>query len=390
MTGPARCAILSIQELNESFHGKNIILMRIVVKLGTSTLTAGTNRISQPRLVDLAQQVARLRELGHEAILVSSGAMATGREALRFPHLPKEIPAKQMLASVGQPRLMGHYERIFGLYGILVAQVLLTRDDLNRRKSYLNARNTLSALLAQQILPIVNENDTVATEEIRVGDNDNLSALVANLIDADVLVLLTDQPGLFSSDPRRDEQATLITEVTTPEIPTALWKAAGGSASNLGTGGMATKLQAADLARRSGTTVFVANGGDEQILLRIADGESVGTRFDPLESTMDSRKRYILASSAMGSLTVDDGAVHALRHGGSLLAVGITSTDGAFERGDTVSVADKAGRQIARGIVNYRAEDVERILGRQSDEIEPRLGYHYGDAVIHHDDLILT
>jgi glutamate 5-kinase len=364
--------------------------MRIVVKLGTSTLTAGTKRLSLPRLVDLARQIAGLRDSGHEVILVSSGAMATGRETLSFPRLPKEIPAKQMLASVGQPRLMGHYERIFGLYGIIVAQVLLTRDDLNRRRSYLNARNTLSALLAQQILPIVNENDTVATEEIRVGDNDNLSALVANLIDADTLVLLTDQPGLFSSDPRRDEGALLISEVTTPDIPAELWEAAGGTSSDLGTGGMTTKLQAADLARRSGTTVIVAGGGDQAILTRIAAGESVGTRFHPLESTMDSRKRYILASSASGSLTVDDGAVQALQNGGSLLPVGILSMEGSFERGDTVSVTDEASQQIARGIVNYRAEDVERILGRHSDDIEPLLGYHYGDAVIHHDDLILT
>lgn len=364
--------------------------MRIVVKLGTSTLTAGTNQLSLPRLVDLARQIAEIRELEHDVVLVSSGAMATGREALGYPRLPKEIPAKQMLASVGQPRLMGHYERIFGLYGILVAQVLLTRDDLNRRRSYLNARNTLSALLAQRILPIVNENDTVATEEIRVGDNDNLSALVANLIDADTLVLLTDQPGLFSSDPRVDEDARLITEITSDEIPEALWDAAGGKGSRLGTGGMITKLQAADLARRSGTRVVIAAGGGADILTRIANGQRVGTLFHALQSTLDSRKRYILASRVSGHLKVDRGAAQAMRSGGSLLPVGVLASQGAFERGDTVSVTDDGGQQIARGIVNYRAEDVTLILGRQSDEIEPLLGYHYGDAVIHHNDLILS
>lgn len=364
--------------------------MRIIVKLGTSTLTAGTNQLSLPRMVDLARQLAALRELEHELVLVSSGAMATGLETLGYPRLPKEIPAKQMLASVGQPRLMGHYERIFSLYGIVVAQVLLTRDDLNRRRSYLNARNTLSALLARRILPIVNENDTVATEEIRVGDNDNLSALVANLVDADMLILLTDQPGLFSSDPRQDKDAQLIAEITSEDIPTSLWEAAGGTASGLGTGGMVTKLQAADLARRSGTLVVIARGGEANILTRIAAGEQIGTRFYALESTLDSRKRYILASRISGDIKVDRGAAHALSSGGSLLPVGILASEGSYERGDTVSVKDDSGRQIARGIVNYQADDVAHILGRQSDEIETLLGYHYGDAVIHHNDLILT
>src|SRR4030065_166364 len=183
---------------------------RLVIKIGTSTLTAGTDRLSPPTLVDLARQISNMRTAGNDVVLVTSGAVATGREALSFPQLPKDIPAKQMLAAVGQPRLMAVYERIFGLYGITVAQVLLTRADLDNRRSYLNARNTLSALLRHQLLPIVNENDTVATEEIRVGDNDNLSALVASALEADLLVLLTDQPGLFTADPRRDSSATLI------------------------------------------------------------------------------------------------------------------------------------------------------------------------------------
>ncbi len=363
--------------------------VRFVVKLGTSTLTAGTNRLSPPHMVELARQIAALRTAGHELVLVSSGAMASGREALSFPQLPKDIPAKQMLAAVGQPRLMALYEKLFGLYGITVAQILLTRTDLANRRSYLNARNTLSALLASHILPIVNENDSVATEEIRVGDNDNLSALVANLVDADLLILLTDQPGLFTADPRQDPTAHLIPDVTQAEIPAALWEAAGGSASGLGTGGMITKLQAADLARRSGTAVVVARGSDPEILTRIASGEHIGTRIRALSSSVDSRRRFILAGGASGSLVVDEGAARALGRGGSLLPVGVTAVEGEFERGDTVHVAVAGGGEIARGIVNYRAADLARILRRRSEEIERLLGYHYGDEVIHHNDLVL-
>ena len=226
--------------------------MRLVVKFGTSTLTAGSPHLSPPRIIDLVRQLAGLRGQGHEVVLVSSGAMAAGRSALNFPDLPKHIPKKQMLAAVGQPRLMALYEQLFSYYAVTVAQILLTRADLADRRRYLNSRNTLNALLTQGVVPIVNENDTVATEEIRVGDNDNLSALVANLVDADQLILLTDQAGLFTADPRRDPGAQLVAEVREPEIPAALWEAAGGSATGLGTGGMVTKLQAADLARRSG------------------------------------------------------------------------------------------------------------------------------------------
>jgi len=362
---------------------------RLIVKLGTSSLTAGTHRLSRPHLVDLARQMAGLRTAGHEVILVTSGAVACGREALGFSRLPKDIPAKQMLAAVGQPRLMALYEQLFGLYAITVAQVLLTRADLANRRSYLNARNTLSALLAQGILPIVNENDTVATEEIRVSDNDNLSALVANLVDARILILLTDQLGLFTADPRQDPSARLISEVTETDIPASLWEAAGGAGSGLGTGGMVTKLQAADLARRSGTTVVVARGGEPEVLTRIAAGEHVGTHFRALSTSIDSRKRFILAGGASGGLTVDGGAANALRGGGSLLPVGITAVEGEFERGDTVRVSASPGREIARGIVNYRAADLGRILGRHSNEIESILGYHYGDEVIHHNDLVV-
>jgi glutamate 5-kinase len=341
-------------------------------------------------MVDLARQMARLHADGCDVILVTSGAIAVGRAKLAFPHLPKDIPAKQMLAAVGQPRLMAIYEQLFDLYGLTVAQVLLTRADLSDRRRYLNSRNTLDALLTQRVIPIFNENDTVATEEIRVGDNDNLSALAANLAEADLLALLTDQSGLFTADPRLAPDAELVREVTDAEIPEALWRAAGGTASGLGTGGMVTKLQAADLARRSGATVVIASGGDPDILLRLAAGEPVGTRFHPAASHLEARKRFILAGRrAPGLLQVDDGAAQALRRGGSLLPVGVVSVAGRFQRGDTVRVAAGDGRELARGLVNYASDDLTRICGLQSDRIESVLGFFYGDEVVHRSNMVL-
>ena len=363
--------------------------MRLVLKLGTTTLTAGMKKISSPRLVDLARQVAGLHEAGHEVILVSSGAIAAGREALNFPKLPKSIPAKQMLAAIGQPRLMARYEKIFDLYGVTVAQILLTRADFDHRRRYLNARNTLNALIIQHVLPIINENDTVATEEIRVGDNDNLSALVANLIDADILILLTDQIGLFTADPLNNPHAELITEITTPDIPATVWEAAGGTGSGLGTGGMVTKIQAADLARRSGVHAIIASGNESNAITRLVDGEKIGTHFHPVASSAESRKRYILAGRISGTISVDEGAARALATYGSLLPIGVTSIEGNFDRGETVKVIDPSRRELARGIVNYSADNLQRIARHHSDEIEALLGYHYGDEVIHRNDIAL-
>jgi glutamate 5-kinase len=363
--------------------------MRLVIKLGTSTLTAGGTQINPARMVELVRQMAHLRQAGHQVILVSSGAMAAGRAALNFPQLPRHIPKKQMLAAIGQPRLMALYEQLFTLYAVTVAQVLLTRADLADRRRYLNSRNTLAALLEQNVVPIFNENDTVATEEIRVGDNDNLSALVANLANAELLILLTDQTGLFTADPRRDSSAQLVHEVR-GEISEALWEAAGGTANGLGTGGMVTKLQAADLARRSGCAVVIASGSENDVLPRVVNGEPIGTRFHPLVSAIESRKRYILSSGrAAGSVSVDEGAAKALRAGSSLLPVGMSAVEGAFERGDTVRVLDAAGHELARGLVNYAAVDLVRLCRRRSAEIESILGYDYGDEVIHRDDLVL-
>jgi glutamate 5-kinase len=364
--------------------------MVIVVKIGTSTLTSGTNKITPPLIVELARQVAVMLEAGHQVILVSSGAMTAGREKLGYPQLPKGLPAKQMVSAVGQPRLMAIYEQIFALYGRTVAQVLLTRADLADRRRYLNARSTLVALIEHGILPIINENDTVATEEIRVGDNDNLSALVANVVEADMLVLLTDQQGLFTADPRNDPNARLVEEVTEAEIRPELWEAAGGNGTQLGTGGMVTKLQAADLARRSGTAVVIAQGTESNVLVRLVDGEKLGTRFAPAISALESRKRYILSGQlSPGQITINKGAAVALKRGGSLLPIGVTQVSDDFDRGDTVRVLDENGRELARGITSYSSADLTRLRGRHSDDIESLLGYDYGDEVIHRNDLVL-
>jgi glutamate 5-kinase len=365
-------------------------LRRIVVKMGTSTLSGGTPRISPARLVELVRQMALLSAQGKEILVVSSGAIAAGRERLNFPQLPKDITAKQMLAAIGQPRLMSLYEQLFGLYGLTVAQVLLTRADLSDRRRYLNSRNTLLALLAQGVIAIINENDTVATEEIRVGDNDNLSALVANLVEADLLILLTDQAGLYTADPRQNASAQLVDEVSEAEIPVALWQAAGGTAGSLGTGGMLTKLQAADLARRSGTRVVIAPGDAAEVILRLAAGERVGTRFNPVVTALESRKRYILAGGgAAGTLSVDAGAARALKKGGSLLPVGVIQVSGGFERGDPVRVLAAGGQEIARGLVNYTSAELEQIRGQRSIAIGPILGYDYGEEVIHRNNMVL-
>lgn len=363
-------------------------IKRIVVKVGTSTLTAGTARLNLPRVTALAQQLSGIMERGCQVALVSSGAIAVGKEHLAFPELPKSIPGKQMLAAVGQPRLMAVYEQLFGIYGRQVAQILLTREDISIRRRYLNARNTMEALLNEGLVPIINENDTIATEEIGIGDNDTLSALVANLIEADMLVLLTDQPGLFTTDPNKDRNAKLIEEISTADIPKEVWEAAGGSRNGLGTGGMMTKLQAADIARRTGTHVVIAQGDLPDVLDRLISGERVGTHFLPVSDTMESRKRFLLAGAARrASIHIDDGALKALGAGGSLLPVGISQVQGRFDRGDIVKVKDRDGKDYAVGLANYSSEDIQKIMGRRSLEIEGILGFAYGDEVIHHNNM---
>ena len=363
--------------------------MRLVIKLGSSTVTRD-GVLDAPCLIDYARAIVALRASGHQVVLVSSGAVAAGRAAMRGQECGQAVAGKQMLAAIGQPRLMALYAEIFGHYGLTVAQVLLTRTDLDNRRSYLNARNAFEAMIAAGVLPIVNENDTVATEEIRVGDNDQLSALVASLIDARLLVLMTDQSGLFDANPRTHAQARLITQVDAAEIPDAIWQAAGSSAGNLGTGGMLTKLKAADIARRNGADVVIADGRAPQQLAAIVDGAAIGTRFTAVAAPRDARSRYILAGLRDGvGVRVDDGAIAALRTGKSLLGVGVRSVDGEFDRGDTIDVCDDHGKVLARGIANYAAVELRRIAGKRSNDVAAILGYDFGPEFIHRDDLVM-
>ena len=361
----------------------------LVLKVGTSTLTAGGGGVEPARISALAAAIADLKGRGFDPVLVSSGAVAAGRQALGWPELPRQIPAKQMLAAVGQPLLIGRYQQALAEHGLTAAQILLSRADLERRLSWLNARNTLRALLDQGLIPVVNENDSVATEELRFGDNDRLSALVATLVDADKLLLLTDQDGLYSADPNRDPDAVLITEVV-GTVPESLRSSAGESVSGVGTGGMASKLQAADLARRASIGVIIANGAQLSRLPELLLGKGRGTYLHALGDRLEARKRFILGALEGGSVTVDGGAAQALRQGRSLLPVGVRALSGSFVRGDVIRVVDGSQVELARGVANYSADDLKRIAGLRSEEIEQRLGYHLGDVLIHRNDLVVV
>jgi glutamate 5-kinase len=361
---------------------------RIVVKLGTSVLTGGTRYLDQARMVEVTRQCAELRKQGHEMVVVTSAAVAAGRARLNFPELPPGVASKQLLAAVGQPQLMRVWEQLFDIYGIHTGQILLTREDVDDRQRFLNARHSFQALLKHGIIPVVNENDAVATAEIKVGDNDNLSALVVTVISADLLILLTDQAGLYTADPRNNPQAELIREVE--RIDDNLRALAGGTNTGLGTGGMITKLQAADIARRVGADVVIAAGREPNVIIRVVNGEPIGTHFAPLEDRVQSRKRHLLAGKAQGRLLVDVGAQRALaEQGRSLLPKGITTVEGDFTRGDTVSVLDAQRRELARGLVAYASDDLRKIIGRHSSEITGLLGYDDGPVAIHRDDMIV-
>ncbi len=362
---------------------------RIVIKLGTSVLTGGTRRLNRAHMVELVRQAALLHARGCDVIIVTSGAIAAGRERLGHPDLPVTVATKQMLAAVGQSRLMLIWESLFEIYDIHVGQLLLTRADVRDRGRFLNARDALHALLEHRIVPVINENDAVATAEIKVGDNDNLSALVALLAEADLLLILTDLEGLYTADPHMHPEAELIPEVT--EIDDDLAALAGGSINGLGTGGMMTKLQAADIARRAGADVVIAAGRAPDVILHAAADDPIGTRFPSLETPLESRKRWILGGpKADGRVVVDAGAVRALRQtGGSLLSAGVVGISGEFSRGDTVLIVGPGDRPVARGIARYSAADLRSIAGCRSDQIAERLGYTLGPVAVHRNDLIL-
>ncbi|PIQ26676.1 glutamate 5-kinase [bacterium (Candidatus Blackallbacteria) CG17_big_fil_post_rev_8_21_14_2_50_48_46] len=363
--------------------------LRIVVKLGTSVLTGGQDRLCRPRMVDLLRQIAALREAGHAVVLVSSGAVLAGWEQLGFPARKRTLAEKQLLAAVGQSQLMHLYAQMAEIYGIKVAQTLLTRDDFRDRRRYLNARTTFWGCLEKGVLPIVNENDVVAIEEIKVGDNDNLAAQVASLVEADLLLICTDCEGLFTADPRTHAEAELIPEVA--QITDQIWALAGGVGSHRGTGGMQTKIQAAEIATRSGVAVRIVLGDAPDILLRAVQGEAVGTLFQPHAERLEARKRWILSETATAShLSVDAGAAKALLASGkSLLAAGVTAVSGSFSRGQTVRIFASDGREIARGLSRYDAADLSLIQGCRSDKIEAVLGYSHGAEVVHRDDLVV-
>jgi glutamate 5-kinase len=363
---------------------------RVVVKVGSSLVTNDGRGLDHEALARWAEQIARLVEQGKQVVLVSSGAIAEGMQRLGWTKRPKAINELQAAAAIGQTGLVQAYETIFRSHNLLAAQVLLTHEDMADRKRYLNARTTLRTLLDLKGVPIINENDTVSTDEIKLGDNDTLGALVTNLIEADCLVILTDQKGLYTSDPRNDPRARLVEEAHAgdPELE----KMAGGAGSSVGTGGMLTKILAAKRAARSGAHTIIASGREENVLLRLASGELIGTQLLARTVPMTARKQWLADHLQVhGKLHLDDGAVRALLdEGKSLLPVGVREVSGDFERGEVVACINAEGREIARGLVNYSAIEARRIAGVASNRIESVLGYVDEIELIHRDNLVLA
>ena len=367
--------------------------LRIVAKFGTGLLTSGGDHLDLQVMSSLVEQIARLRGQGKEIVIISSGAIASGRQKLKKVPERKNTPFKQVLASVGQSHLMYTYEQLFSQYDITVAQALLTKEDLCDRSGYLNARNTLLALIELGIICIVNENDVVAIdeiEELKFGDNDNLSAMVANLVDADILVMLTDIGGLYTANPHYNPEAQLIRRVD--KIDAEIERMACDTASRQGTGGMMTKIEAAKLATSSGVNVVIADGREPDILVRVSQGEDIGTFFPAQVSKMESRKRWMLSGLASkGKVTADKGAVSALKeHAKSLLPAGVMKAEGKFQRGDIVDILDDKGKHIGYGIANYSSSDLAIIGGKHSDKIGSLLTYDYGDEVVHRNNMVIS
>lgn len=363
---------------------------RVVVKIGTSSLTYATGKLNLSQMERLVRDLSDVFNQGRELVVVSSGAVGAGIGKLGLKRRPKTIPEKQAVAAVGQGILMHIYEKLFAEYSQTVAQVLLTRGDLVERRSYVNARNALLTLLEFNVIPIVNENDTVAIEGLKFGDNDTLAALVAGLVDADVLIILSDIDGLYTGDPRINPEARLIPVVE--EITSEIEQLAGGPRSEMAQGGMITKLQAARIAGSSGVYTIVAKSQEPQIVKRLLNGEELGTLFLPGRKKLDARQRWIaFGSPVQGVLVVDDGAAEALvSRGKSLLPSGIIGVEGNFEAGYVVKVVNAQGQEIARGITNYSSGAIEKIRGHKTSEIADILGYKVFDEVIHRNNLTLT
>ena len=365
---------------------------RIVVKFGTSLLTSGTGHLDLPVMANLVRQVAQLHRQGKEIIIVSSGAIAAGRQKLRGIPEHKSTPFKQVLASVGQSHLMHTYEELFSRYDITIAQALLTKGDLSGRAGYLNTRNTLLALTELDAICIVNENDVVALdeiEELKFGDNDNLSAMVANLVDADLLILLTDIRGLYTADPHCNPEAQLIRRVD--RIDARIKRLASNAANRQGTGGMITKIEAAKLATSSGVDVVITDGREPDAVVKTSNGEEIGTLFSARVNKMESRKRWMLSGLASkGKMVVDKGAALAVKEQNkSLLPAGVVEVNGSFQRGDIVDIVSKEGEHIGCGISNYSSADMAVIKGAHSDRILSLLGHGYGDEVIHRNNMVI-
>ncbi|MCX7628121.1 MAG: glutamate 5-kinase [Methylophilaceae bacterium] len=362
---------------------------QIVVKVGSSLVTNDGRGLDRGAIAGWASQVAQLTRHGRRVILVSSGAVAEGMQRLGWSKRPTAINELQAAAAVGQMGLVQMYESCFSEHRLHTAQVLLTHDDLSDRRRYLNARSTLRTLLDLGVIPIINENDTVATDEIRFGDNDTLGALVANLIEADALVILTDQQGLYTADPRRDAAATLVQHATAgdPELE----KMAGGVGSSVGTGGMLTKVLAAKRAARSGAHTIIASGREPEVLVRLAQGEAIGSHLRAQQMKLAAKKQWMADHlQVRGKLTLDAGAVRAIcDEGKSLLPIGVVAVTGEFDRGEVVTCEDIHGRHVARGLVNYTSAETARIMRHPSSEIEQILGYVDEVELIHRDNLVL-
>ena len=362
---------------------------RCVIKIGSALLTNDGAGLNAAGIATWVKQIAALKNKGIEVVLVSSGAVAEGMSRLGLKKRPKSIHELQAAAAVGQMGLVQSYESEFSKYNLRTAQVLLTHDDLSNRQRYLNARNTVRSLLNLNVIPVINENDTVVTDEIRFGDNDTLAALVANLIEADTLLILTDQNGLFDRNPREHDDAKLIAEASAND--NSLAAMAEGGAGTFGRGGMATKVSAAKLASRSGTSTLIAAGNENNVIERVFSGEALGTLLYAEKTPVAARKQWLAGHLQIhGQLVLDDGAVKKLcESGSSLLAVGVQNAKGDFNRGEIVSCVTNEGKEVARGLVNYNIDDVLKIKGKPSKDIESILGYIDDEELIHRDNLVL-